>query len=231
MRPKIIMHNQISLDGSLTNFTVNMELHYQILGSLNADAHLIGSNTAKTGLTQFIDEIPAETPQDYQRPSPQDDESRPYWILIDSHANMYNLLHIFRQFEYCKDLIVLITSNTPQKYLKYLQKRQYPTIITGDKHINILQSLELLNKNYNINTIVTDTGQELNSLLLNQGLIDEISIIIAPTIVGTTQLNVSKNLPFIKSLYKLELLSTRIYDQFIHIHYNVKDKTGESTSI
>jgi hypothetical protein len=30
MLPTIILHNSISLDDSLTEFNVNMELHYQI---------------------------------------------------------------------------------------------------------------------------------------------------------------------------------------------------------
>lgn len=230
MRPKIIMHNQISLNASLTNFTVNMELHYQILGTLNADAHLIGSNTAKTGLTEFLDEIPKETPQDHQPPTLQPNDTRPYWILIDSKAQMHNLLHIFRQFDYCKDLIVLITPNTPKDYQTYLQKRQYNTLITGKNHINLQQSLEKLYTDYHIKTIVTDTGQTLNSILLQQELLDEISLIIAPDVVGTKQLNVFQNLQFKKDLYKLELIQTKTYDQFIHLHYKVIKKPEEATN-
>ena len=205
-----------------------MELHYQILGTLRADAHLIGSNTAKTGITEFLEEIPKETTQDHHPPTQQPNDTHPYWILIDSHAQMHNLLHIFRQYDYCKDLIVLITPNTPKDYQTYLQKRKYHTLITGTHHINLQQTLEKLYTDYNIKTIVTDTGQTLNSILLQQGLIDEISLIIAPDIVGTNQLNVFKNLQFQEDLYKLELINTRIYDQYIHLHYNVTKKPGDA---
>ena len=50
MLPKIIIHNSISIDGSLINFEVNMVLHYKIAGSFNAEMHLVGSNTAKIGM-------------------------------------------------------------------------------------------------------------------------------------------------------------------------------------
>ena len=40
---KLIMHNSISLDGSFTDFEVNMGLHYQIASTYKADASLIGS--------------------------------------------------------------------------------------------------------------------------------------------------------------------------------------------
>jgi 2,5-diamino-6-(ribosylamino)-4(3H)-pyrimidinone 5'-phosphate reductase len=51
MLPNVILHNSISLDGSLTNFEVNMILHYEIAGRYKPDAHLIGSNTIKIGIT------------------------------------------------------------------------------------------------------------------------------------------------------------------------------------
>ena len=53
MLPKIIIHNSISIDGSLTNFDVNMGLHYQIAGNYKPDSHLICSNTAKTGIESY----------------------------------------------------------------------------------------------------------------------------------------------------------------------------------
>ena len=49
MLPKVIIHNSVSLDGSLTDFEPNMALHYQIAGNYKPDAHLIGSNTVKVG--------------------------------------------------------------------------------------------------------------------------------------------------------------------------------------
>jgi 2,5-diamino-6-(ribosylamino)-4(3H)-pyrimidinone 5'-phosphate reductase len=58
MIPKIIIHNSMSLDGSLTNFEPNMELHYRIAGKYNEEAHLIGSNTVKVGAKLYGDVTP-----------------------------------------------------------------------------------------------------------------------------------------------------------------------------
>ena len=60
MFAKVVDHNSISIDGSLTNFEVNMPLHYKIAGNFNADMHLVGSNTAKTGIDLFLKEIPRD---------------------------------------------------------------------------------------------------------------------------------------------------------------------------
>jgi 2,5-diamino-6-(ribosylamino)-4(3H)-pyrimidinone 5'-phosphate reductase len=221
-RPKIIMHNQISLDGSLTNFPVNMELHYQLLGTFNADAHLIGSNTAKTGLDHFLEKIPKETPKDQLPTTPNPQDPRPYWILIDSHAQMHNLLHIFRQYDYCKDLILLLTPNTPQTYQTYLKKRKYNIITTGNNHINLKESLEKLHTIYNINTIVTDTGPTLNSILLQHKLLDEISLIIAPNIVGKKQLNLFNKLLQNSNQFTLKLFIKKTYDNYLHLQFRIQ---------
>ena len=77
MLPKVIMHNSISLDGSVKDFEVNMGLHYQIAGSYGADVHLIGSNTAKIGMEMFLPEIP------------------PFFLSCDQgvHRRMYDRIH------------------------------------------------------------------------------------------------------------------------------------------
>jgi 2,5-diamino-6-(ribosylamino)-4(3H)-pyrimidinone 5'-phosphate reductase len=67
MLPKIIIHNSISIDGSLTNFKPNMNLHYQIAGKYKPDAHLIGSNTIKKGIELYGEDIPQEEKKDCKR--------------------------------------------------------------------------------------------------------------------------------------------------------------------
>ena len=67
MLPKIILHNSVSLDSSLTNFDPNMELHYQIAGKYNAEARLIGSNTVKVGIELYGGKVPPEEKSDFNR--------------------------------------------------------------------------------------------------------------------------------------------------------------------
>ena len=61
MLPEVILHNSIILVGSLTNFDVNMELHYHIAATYKPDAHLIGSNTIKSGIELYGSSPPEET--------------------------------------------------------------------------------------------------------------------------------------------------------------------------
>ncbi len=65
MRPDVIIHNSVTLDGSIAGFEPDLEAHYGIVANYGADAMLVGSVTAATGLTLFHgDPLPAEDPSD-----------------------------------------------------------------------------------------------------------------------------------------------------------------------
>lgn len=182
MLPKIIIHNSISLDGSLTNFEPNMGLHYKIAGNYKPDAHLIGSNTVKTGVTLFCDCIPNEEKEDCQKP--KRDKTLPYWVIIDTKGALKGLLHVARRFEFSRDIIVLISEKTSKDYIQYLEERNYDYRVAGEDNVDLKTALEILADDYAVKKILTDTGRILNNLLLNQGLVSEISLLIHPVIVG-----------------------------------------------
>lgn len=217
MLPKIIIHNSISIDGSLTHFEPNMGLHYQIAGSYKPDAHLIGSNTIKKGIELYGDGVPKEEKKDFEKQ--KRDKDLPYWVIIDSHAHLKGLLHTCRRFEFCKDVIVLVSEKTPKTYLDHLKKRNYDYHIVGKEYVNLIKALELLSNKYKIKTILTDTGRILGNILLNQGLVSEISLLIHPILVGnksyTMFSDVDKNL-------KLKLLKKEILEkQYVWLVYKV----------
>lgn len=187
MLPKVILHNSISLDGSLTDFEPNMKLHYQIAGEYGPDAHLIGSNTIKTGIQLYGDGVPREEKKDFEKQ--ERNKNLPYWVIIDTHGSLKGLLHTCRRFEFCKDVIVLVSEITPKTYLKYLEKRDYDYHLIGKDHVDIKKALELVSNTYQTKTILTDTGRILGNLLLNQGFVSEISLLIHPVIVGNKSYN------------------------------------------
>lgn len=187
MLPKVILHNSVSLDGSLTNFEPNMELHYQIAGKYNADAHLIGSNTVKVGAELYGGTVPPEQMRDFTKP--ERSESLPYWVIPDTTGILKGLLHTCRRFEFCRDVIVLVSEETPKEYVRHLEERNYDYHIIGKKHVDLERALSFLSEKYGIKTILADTGRVLGNLLLNHGFVNEISLLIHPVIVGTTSYN------------------------------------------
>ena len=109
MKSKVILHNQVSLNGAFLGFEVNMEKYYSILNSFHPQYILIGSNTAKSGIETYYEQIPAEVPDDFRKPSIEKSDKRPYWVVPDSTGKLMGLLHTYRNAGYCKDIIVLIS--------------------------------------------------------------------------------------------------------------------------
>ena len=204
MLPKVIVHNSISIDGSLTNFEVNMILHYKIAAEFKADMHLVGSNTAKMGIDLFLKEIPHETQDDFKKPN----KKGILWAIPDTTGKMKGLLHILRQSEYCKDVVVLISEKTSKEYIGYLQEREYNYYVVGEDKCNLKQSLELLKEKHNAKTILTDTGSILSNLLIKQGLVSEISLLIHPLVVGKKAYNMFSHL---EKNIKLELTQKKSF--------------------
>ena len=188
--PKIIIHNSISLDGSLVDFEVNMGLHYQIAGQYKADAHLIGSNTVKAGVDMY-GELPQEEQSDFYKP--KRDGTVPYWVILDTKGICQSLLHTCRGFEYCRDVIVFVSRETPDAYIKYLKERDYNHHVMGSNQVDLPKALALLAAEYGVKTVLTDTGSILGGVLLGQGLVEEISLLVHPVIVGQKAHHIFRN--------------------------------------
>jgi len=182
MKSEIIIHNSISLDGSLTGFMPDMQLHYKIAGDYRPDAHLIGSQTIIAGNEMFGESIPEELPSDFQPPSR--DSRLPCWIIVDSGGKLKGMLHTCRRFEYCRDIIMLVTGSTPKDYLEYLKQRNYQFIIAGKNKVDLELAIDLLRDTCGFKKILTDTGRILGNLLINKGFVNEISLLVHPLIVG-----------------------------------------------
>jgi 2,5-diamino-6-(ribosylamino)-4(3H)-pyrimidinone 5'-phosphate reductase len=198
MVPKIIIHNSVSIDGSLTNFEPHMELHYQIAEKYKPDVHLIGSHTIITGIKLYGNGIPPEETYDFEKPKRK--KTLPLWFIIDTKGQLTGLLHICRRFEYIQDVILFVSETTPQTYLQHLKERHYPAHIVGTNHVDLKQVFRLISKKYHVKTILTDTGRILSNQLLDQGYGDEISLLVHPVIVGNTSYNMFSEITKQKNL-------------------------------
>lgn len=208
MKPYIIIHNSVTLDGSLSGFMPDMELHYRLAGMFSANATLIGSETVITGQEMFAGGIiPEETENDFF--PPVRDPSLPWWVIVDSRARLRGMLHTCRRFEYCRDIIILISKSTDIEYIRHLEERRIQYIAAGSGNVDMKQALELLNTRFSIQRILTDTGQVLSNLLINMNLADEISLLVHPLIMGQGNYPVFGK---VQSTVGLSLLKTEIFD-------------------
>lgn len=219
MIPEIIIHNSISLDNAIIGFDIDIEMHYGALLSFEPDAVLAGSETAKSGIDMFMDEIPKEEEADRIKPDYEPEDRRPVSIIVDSRGNLKGLLHIFRRMEYTKDVIVLISPNTPRDYISYLEERDYEYVMSGDEHVNLRKALEEVSSRYGIKRIASDSGGRLNGVLINEGLAGSLSLLMVPVIASGSH---KKLFEHVEKQVKLELVrSGSVGNGVMHLVYRI----------
>jgi 2,5-diamino-6-(ribosylamino)-4(3H)-pyrimidinone 5'-phosphate reductase len=184
MYPEVIIHNSVSLDHAVRGFEVDLGLHYGALLAFEPGAVLAGSTTAKTGIELFMEINETETEADRHRPAVLPDDPRPVSVIVDSRGVLKDLLHFYRNMEHTKDVIVLVSEATPEDYLDYLREREYPFIRCGTDRVDLKGAIRELGERFGITRVVSDSGPDLNDVLIREGIADTISLIVHPIIVG-----------------------------------------------
>jgi 2,5-diamino-6-(ribosylamino)-4(3H)-pyrimidinone 5'-phosphate reductase len=190
---QVIMHNSVSLDGSFVNFEYSPEfmgLHYEIAGNFGETIRLFGSNTARVSMEMFSGFTP-ESSEDFHKPQKAGDPSP--WVVVDSKAILKDKLHYFRRSEYCRDIAVLVAQHTCPEYLDYLKTRNYDYFVAGEDQVDLRTSVEWMVDRFGIGTIMVDSGSGLTNAMLNQGLVDRISLLVLPTVIGQKGENLFRN--------------------------------------
>ncbi|MEL7655020.1 MAG: RibD family protein [Bacillota bacterium] len=216
MKPKIIIHTQTSLDGRIKGFE-DTGIYYRLSYQFNADMVLFGSNTVQAAAEFFS---PPEKESDFIKPVIVTEDSRPLAVVADSRGVLRNL-HLFRNMEYLKDVIVLVSETTPGAYLDYLKKRNYDFIVAGKDHVDYGKAFEILNARYDCRIIRTDSGGILTNILLEQGLVDEISLVVSPCLVGNQIPNMFGSLT-LQDKIQLELIHNETVEgNYLSLIYRV----------
>lgn len=187
MHPGVIIHNSVSLDHAVTGFEVDLGQHYGTLLAFEPEAVLVGSTTAKTGIEIFMDITLPEAEADRYRPEVRADDRRPICVIVDSRGVLKGLLHFYRNMEHTKDVVVLVSETTPEEYLDYLREREYPFIRCGGNRVDLRGALRELGEQFRVSRVVSDSGPELNNVLIREGLAGTISLIVHPIIAGEVE--------------------------------------------
>ena len=215
MKPKVMMHTQVSLDGKIAGFE-DAGIYYSLAYRFGADMVLFGSETVLAATAQH----PPETETDFIKPVIDPNDNRPYGVIPDSRGRLHNL-HVATNMGYLKDLIILVSETTPQSYLDYLTTRHYDFIVAGKDHVDYRKAFDILNDRYDCQIIRTDSGGALTNVLLEQGLVDEICLIVSPLLVGQTIPHVFRSLSLQNSI-PLELQHSEVVDcNYLFLIYRV----------
>ena len=196
MRPHIICHMTVSIDGKVTGDFLKqeecapaIEEYYVLHRQFPAEAFACGRVTMEesfTGgwypdLTEFenikVDREDYIANQDAERYAVAfDRKGRIGWkkAEIEDEDPGYGGAHI----------IEVLCEEVPDAYLAYLQKIGVSYIFAGKTEMDLEAALEKLWSNFFINDLVLEGGSEINGAFQRAGLIDEISLVQASVVAG-----------------------------------------------
>ena len=182
-KPRVIIFDGLSLDGRMDGGggdpEADMGLYYGLADTWHADAMLSGSETMAAGFAGQ-EEVPAsDTPKELHP------LAVPLLVIVDSRAR-FHCWNLIKQQIFWRDVAVLVSHATPKSYLEELEGKGVPYIVTGEEKVDLAAALEELNARFGVRTVRVDSGGVLNGVLLRYGLVDEVSVLIYPTLVGGT---------------------------------------------
>ncbi len=154
-------------------FVVELHLFRQ---RASADAVLIGHTSLER------DNVRLGLPADLQELRSKRGQSRsPIRVIISNKGRIDERLKIFQSD--ISPIIVFSTKRMPQKNRKALQTKA-TLHLTDAKHVDLAVMLKTLRNQYKVGTLACEGGPTLFRALLEEDLIDQLNLTIAPHMFG-----------------------------------------------
>lgn len=184
MRPYVICFMMSSIDGridcEMTEQLEGTKEYYDMLSYHDFDACLSGKVTAKMHYAKDDKFVSINKSIVGKETFYKAVESNTYSVVVDTLGTLTWLENTIDD----SPLIILLSENATIEYLNYLKKLNISYIVVGKKKIDLEKSLEYLAKYFDIRKLGIVGGGNINGSFLDSGLIDEISLLIAPGIDG-----------------------------------------------
>jgi hypothetical protein len=85
-------------------------------------------------------------------------ESLLYWVVLYTEGTLKGLLHICRQFKFCKDVVVFVSEKTRKNTLNNSKKGITFYYVVVKKYMDLGKAFELLSSKYWLKKVLTGAG-------------------------------------------------------------------------
>lgn len=128
------------------------------------------------------DNIP--TPDDYVAPH----DTNLYMFGVDTKGTLrWDTSTIkLTNVEIPLHLVIITTTSTPNTYLTYLKSKHISYITAGTDEIDFAIALKKIKSLFTVDLLLLEGGGLLNGSVMNTDLVDEISLLITPTVINTS---------------------------------------------
>lgn len=237
-RPYIICHILSALDGKITGPFMETKAvrsaggeYARIRSEYQADAWLYGTVTTK----EFTQGRKPKLTVGEEVPDGDfvaENHAALYYVSVDTQGEIGWESSVFRHVgRPDAHVIEVLTEQTAPAYRAYLRKRGVSYILAGAEQLDSKIAAEKLYRLFGIRTLLICGGGTINWTFLQQGVVDELSLLLAPVADGNpdsvTVFERSALLPLGNPVsFRLKDVE-RLKDDGIHLVYTVNK--GEQT--
>jgi len=185
MKPYVICHMLASVDGRILPDRWHPPLHEQgvyerVHDELGSDAWLVGRVTGQEFAAR-------DTPY----PAPVDSAVERQTWLARPHADVWAVVLdasgkiVWGRGDVGGDpLLVVLTEAVSDSHRAGLRQDGVSYIFAGEREIDLAAALDTLHREVGIGRLLLEGGGAANGALLHAGLVDELSLLIAPSVEG-----------------------------------------------
>jgi 2,5-diamino-6-(ribosylamino)-4(3H)-pyrimidinone 5'-phosphate reductase len=223
MLPYVIVHMGISVDGRIDWGGGSDNPYYELVEQFGADTDISGSNTILAAQFPEDPQIALGKLYDEWMSKP----ARPIHAIVDSRGRIKNWETIRRQ-PWWRGVVSLCSEETPIEHLEYLKEWGIDCIVAGKQNVDLRAALEMLHSRYGARRVRVDSGGILNGVFLREGLVDEVSVVISPSLVGGMSpktMFVAQDLASEEGVVPLSLTGVEtIRDRYVWLRYKVQKR-------
>jgi len=173
MLPRVILHNSVSADGRTTGFATDLGLFYRMAERWHEDVTLAGSDTILDALRRDPETSPPAT----------DSAHGGRLAVIDSRGRVKDWRRV-KAWPFWRSFISIGSDATPGHHRAYLRYQDVEEVTAGVRQVDLELALHQLSDRYGATTVRVESGGTLNGALLRRGLVDEVSLVLHPVLVG-----------------------------------------------
>lgn len=198
-KPYIICHMMTSLDGKITGEYMNTEAadyvgekYDRLHDDFKAKAWMCGRITFDDNFTFYekVDLKPFENAVVEREDFIVEAKAEKYSLAVDPHGKLaWKNNTIDYNNRVLSHVVEVLTEQVDDRYLAYLRSIKVSYIFAGKERLDLQLLAEKVKTLLGADTLLLEGGGILNGAFLNAGLIDELSLMLAPAADGSTENN------------------------------------------
>ena len=186
-RPRVICHMLASVDGRIVTegwpLSPEGRREYELVhAEFKPDAWICGRVT--------MEHFAAGTRSDAEVARTYDDPPREDFVAPGEHASFAIALDAHGKLRWASGdvggdhLVTVLSVRVSNEYLATLRKNGVSYLFAGDADLDLPLILEKISAQFGVRTLMLEGGGRINGSFLRAGLIDEVSLLVAPLVDG-----------------------------------------------